>query len=227
MRPSPALERRVREVDVARHVVGLVLEPELRGVELLRHAGRRKARNGLVPAREDVVVVEAEAVAPRRAVRRGADDLDPIAAEPLERFTERGACVTPVDALDRHQVVVEADLVAELLEAPEPRDQVGVVPVGRRVEDEVGRPEPSLVLEPRQLERAVEARVDVVPERKVAGAARELAHRHDVAVAEAVEEARVLGVGEASLRPGEEQAARERLLHASDPSRFPNPRLRS
>ena len=65
---------------------------------------------------------------------------------------------------------MEADLVAEALEAPHPRRQIGVAPVRGRMEDEVRRPEAARVLEPRELERALEARVHVVPQRQVNGA---------------------------------------------------------
>jgi hypothetical protein len=76
MAPAAVRERRVREVFVARHVVRLVLEPERNRIKLAAHGRPREAGHGLVPPRERVVVVEPEAMAPRRAVRRDADDLD-------------------------------------------------------------------------------------------------------------------------------------------------------
>jgi len=59
----------------------------------------------------------------------------------------------------------------------------------------------ALGLERRQLERAVEPRVDVVAQRQRAVTVRELAHRHDDYVAQAVEKPGVFGVGEPTLRP--------------------------
>src|SRR5436190_4939073 len=210
-------ERRVGEVDVSRHVVRLVLEPEVRGVELLRHLRQRETRHRLVPPAEDVVVVEAEPVAPRRPVRGGADYLDPTIAEPPEQLVEeRPRIVEAEHALERDEVVVEAHLVAELLEALRARDQLVARPVRRRVQEEVRRAEPALVLEPRELERAVESQIDVVAEREVAVTARELAQRHDHTAAEAAEKARVLPVCEPPLDEWEEQAARERLLHFAE-----------
>src|SRR5207244_2185752 len=117
---------------------------------------------------------------------------------------EHLARVEPLDELERDEVVVEADLVAELLETAQLREQRGLAPVRRRVQDEVRGTEPALGLEPRELERALEPRVDVVPQRQLPLPPRELAHRHDFPIAEPLEEPRVLAVGEAPLRERKE-----------------------
>ena len=214
MAAAPARERRVREVLVVGHVVRLVLEAELPGIQLVAHGQTRKPGHGLVPAGERVVVVETQAMAPGRAVGRGADDLEACLAQALELPPRVLADVDVLGALERDKVVVEADLVPERLQVAEALEQVGPEPVGRRVENEVGRAQVTPLFQAGELQGALEAGVDVVAEREVAAALGELLQRHDVAVGEPVEKALVPGVREPPLGERKEEAAVERLSHA-------------
>jgi hypothetical protein len=155
--PAAAHERRVGEVLVVRHVVRLVLETECGRVELAPHRHARKARNGLVPTGERVVVVEAEAVAQGRAVGRRADDRDAGLAQALELPPRVLVDVDVLRALERDEVVVKADLVPERLELTEALGQVGPRPVRRRMQDEVRRAEATVVLPASELQGALEA----------------------------------------------------------------------
>jgi asparagine synthase (glutamine-hydrolysing) len=109
---------------------------------------------------------------------------------------------------------VEADLVAERLELAQALEQIGARPVGRRMEHEVGGAHVAAVLPARKLERTFETGVDVVPERQIAAALRELPHGHDVAVGEPVEKLLIPGVREPPLGERKEESAVERLPHA-------------
>jgi hypothetical protein len=62
-----------------------------------------------------------------------------------------------VEALEREEVVVEADLVPERLQFAEAGEQVGPTPVRRCVEDEVRRAQPALVFAAGELERTLQA----------------------------------------------------------------------
>src|SRR3989440_10143155 len=214
--PATALEGGVGEVRVVGNVVGLVPEPERPRVGFLPALRGRKARDRLVPAGEGVVVVKPEPVAPGRAVRGGADDIDAGLSQPRQLPLCIRADVDAVDAFEGDEIVVKPDLVAELLQPAERVEQARLAPVRRRVQNEVRGPQPPLVLEPRERERAVEPGVDVVAQREIAGALRKLPQRNHVAVAETLEEARELAIREAALRDREEQTAPKRFLHEAN-----------
>src|SRR5581483_7642127 len=114
-------------------------------------------------------------------MRGAADDVDSGAAQAVELAREVRAGTLAAHALQRDEVVVPADLVAELLQRLERVDEVGATPVRRRVQNEVGRAQAARALELRELERAVEADVDVVPQGEdrahVGGRRGELAQR--------------------------------------------------
>ena len=100
-------------------MVGLVLEPELGGLELPRDAGARETRLGVVPPGEEVVVVDAEPPRLSRSVRRHAADLQPLAAQPVELAAEVLRRIDAPEQRRRREVAVPADLVPVLvLESP-------------------------------------------------------------------------------------------------------------
>jgi asparagine synthase (glutamine-hydrolysing) len=70
------------------------------------------------------------------------------------------------------------------------------------------------VLAAGELQRAFETRVDIVPERQIAVALGEFAHRKHLPLSEPVEEPFVPAVGEPPLRERKEEPAVERLSHA-------------
>ena len=207
-------ERGVGDVLVVGHVVRLVLEAERGRVQLPLHGLAGKALNGLVPAGECVVVVETEAMAPGRAVCCRAHDHDACAAQAFELPARVLVDVYALRAFERDEVVVEADLVPERLQLTEAVEKVGPRPVGRRMKDEVGRGQIAVALTAGELQRALEAEVDVVAEGEVAAALRELPHWHHVAVGGPVEKALVLRIREPPLRERKEEPAVERLSHA-------------
>jgi asparagine synthase (glutamine-hydrolysing) len=213
VRTPPLLESRVGEVRVLAQRVGVVLEAEVRKrSHRLEPGGEPRQRLGRI--RERVPVVVAESMAPRRTVSRDADDVEARATQSNELVPQVLLRIVRGDERQGHEIVVKADLVLECLELEEPLEQVRPVVVLRRVKHEVGRPQPANVLPPRELERALEARVDVVAEGKVAAAARELPQRHDLPSTEPVEEAFVLGVCEPALSERKEEATVEQFLHA-------------
>ena len=111
---------------------------------------------------EKRVVVVAEAVTERRAVRSGAVDLHPRGSQALQLCSQESASIAAVDAFECDQVVVPPDFVTPSLKREQTRDQVSSVPVGSCVQNEIRRAQAAQMLAMPQLERTVESIVHVV-----------------------------------------------------------------
>lgn len=244
---TSAVEPRVGEVPVFVEVVGLVRQAEVRQASTAQLAltaadsdapsARSTSGYGLGPVEEELVVVKAEPMGMPRTVRGRADDIDTVVAQPVKLGGEVFHGVDVVHELERDEVVVQADLVAELLEPPQRREEPAIVlarawrgpVVAGGVEGEVRCANVAAMLQSGEPNGAVEALVHIVPQadqhalaRLGSGKLSECQEFEPRICPEPVQEAFVAAVGEAPLeRRLDEPAERPRSQNVLRRRRFP------
>lgn len=221
-----AIEGCVGPVAIDRQMPGVVLETE---VGEMRAPKSKPAWSWMVE--EERVVRVPEAMAVQRAVRRDAGDDDSVRAEPSELVVQVGNRIDAVDKIERDQVVVPADLVAESLQSLSGRQHPvppGVIAGG--MEQEVGRADAMRMLELPEVNCALEPVVDIVSQgdshRVPCALARELTQGDELdrSLLQPIEEPVVSAVREPSLSNRACQATK-RMATQDVGSRFGSPSI--